>query len=975
MDISLDGLFVLTDRPMPVGTLLPLALPMPDGEVTARAEVVRIVDGQGMGLRMLELDTKDARRLRRFVGELNSVDGSRRTAKRLLDVAGRTVEPIRDPARIEELLQQARARDTTVTLIPVDRPVRDAAKILDLGDSILLESVADTQMEDGEAVLVLTTVDFVSYTFQVEVDHAAGRRLVIGRPALVAYSERRSEGRGRVDARLELPRPWANASWPVLETSDGGLSMLVPREACHFTRNQPLPGARVVSGDGSEVLVDATVRHLTPVDAGIKVGISHGLIEEAPTTERLSTNEEAGKLKRLGRWFNSKVGQAGALLRAKTAQKDPFTVVTLASRNGLAMRGLLNLAYPGEVGRAPLVIVMPGYGGRKEQLGGLAYTLIENFRRHHRDLAVLRVDGTNNLGESEKAPGNGDDGRHCLGYTVTGAVDDLMGCLEWARSNPHVQPTRIVVVSSSFSSIAVGRALATRDCSEVSQWVAFMGASDAQDAILHVSGGQDVVGNWNRGIRPVGVITLIGCMTNGDAFCADLERNHGGGTLKQAMADMAEIDADVTWVVGEQDAFMDPRRVDKLMKVARPGQARRVLRADCPHVPRSSEEACELFLAVTQDIWRHLYGSPLDTPIIPRASIGQGWLTEWARVRSPPTDREAWWRNYLLGDDEGPGFDVLTWSPRYVDFVDRQLRMLQPRGRVLDLGAGTGNLTTLLLAQPGVDEVVSVDLVPEALERVRAKAGPDAPLQTLVRDVDGNPRTAMARWRRGELTGVAELLRRTPGVPSTLAAKLEQHWSAAMLAAMRGAPVDLDTIAADADLNATERTTLHDLNTLARVSSGRLSVDQARLQRLSHKALQCNPGLPYPDEHFDGVVASLLLSYLDHPEDTLSELHRVLKPGGTLVVSTMKPDADSSRLFTELVTQLTLDEDMVRLDHVRRFMDHASVLLRLEEEGVWRFFGETELSRMVLAAGFEEPTVERGFGDPGQAIVLRARRP
>ena len=87
--------------------------------------------------------------------------------------------------------------------------------------------------------------------------------------------------------------------------------------------------------------------------------------------------------------------------------------------------------------------------------------------------------------------------------------------------------------------MAVGRALATQDCDEVSQWVAFMGAADAQDAILHVSGGQDVIGSWHRGIRPVGIITLVGCMTDGDAFCSDLEINHGGGTLSQARADMA----------------------------------------------------------------------------------------------------------------------------------------------------------------------------------------------------------------------------------------------------------------------------------------------------------------------------------------------------------------------------------------------------------------------------------------------------
>jgi 2-polyprenyl-6-hydroxyphenyl methylase/3-demethylubiquinone-9 3-methyltransferase len=36
---------------------------------------------------------------------------------------------------------------------------------------------------------------------------------------------------------------------------------------------------------------------------------------------------------------------------------------------------------------------------------------------------------------------------------------------------------------------------------------------------------------------------------------------------------------------------------------------------------------------------------------------------------------------------------------------------------------------------------------------------------------------------------------------------------------------------------------------------------------------------------FDGVVCSSVVEYLDHPEDALREFHRLLKPGGQLVLS------------------------------------------------------------------------------------------
>jgi len=47
--------------------------------------------------------------------------------------------------------------------------------------------------------------------------------------------------------------------------------------------------------------------------------------------------------------------------------------------------------------------------------------------------------------------------------------------------------------------------------------------------------------------------------------------------------------------------------------------------------------------------------------------------------------------------------------------------------------------------------------------------------------------------------------------------------------------------------------------------------------------------LPFPDNAFDDVVASLVLHYLQDWGPTLTELRRVLKPGGRLIVSVDHP--------------------------------------------------------------------------------------
>lgn len=49
--------------------------------------------------------------------------------------------------------------------------------------------------------------------------------------------------------------------------------------------------------------------------------------------------------------------------------------------------------------------------------------------------------------------------------------------------------------------------------------------------------------------------------------------------------------------------------------------------------------------------------------------------------------------------------------------------------------------------------------------------------------------------------------------------------------------------------------------------------------------------LPFPDDAFDDVVASLVLHYLEDWGPTLAELRRVLTPGGRLIVSVEHPFA------------------------------------------------------------------------------------
>ena len=71
-------------------------------------------------------------------------------------------------------------------------------------------------------------------------------------------------------------------------------------------------------------------------------------------------------------------------------------------------------------------------------------------------------------------------------------------------------------------------------------------------------------------------------------------------------------------------------------------------------------------------------------------------------------------------------------------------------------------------------------------------------------------------------------------------------------------------------------------------------VERAR-QRLGEDAdlhvADLSAPLPFADAEFDDVVASLVLHYLEDWSGPLTELRRVLKPGGRLMVSVNHPPA------------------------------------------------------------------------------------
>ncbi|HET6382786.1 MAG TPA: class I SAM-dependent methyltransferase [Armatimonadota bacterium] len=92
--------------------------------------------------------------------------------------------------------------------------------------------------------------------------------------------------------------------------------------------------------------------------------------------------------------------------------------------------------------------------------------------------------------------------------------------------------------------------------------------------------------------------------------------------------------------------------------------------------------------------------------------------------------------------------------------------------------------------------------------------------------------------------------------------------------------------------------------------------------------------IPYPDDHFDTVLAMGVLEYLDEPWQALAEMKRVARPGGLLLVSFPNADSPMRRLSKFIYRFLKRDVGWRGLFHYAEVKSQAKKLdLELLELG------------------------------------------
>ena len=142
--------------------------------------------------------------------------------------------------------------------------------------------------------------------------------------------------------------------------------------------------------------------------------------------------------------------------------------------------------------------------------------------------------------------------------------------------------------------------------------------------------------------------------------------------------------------------------------------------------------------------------------------------------------------------------------------------------------------------------------------------------------------------------------------------------------------------------------------------------------------------IPAKSGGYDALLASLVLGYVSDPAGLLREIRRVVRPKGCVVLSSLRRDADVSKIFRDGYRALQDRERSTgvptaaqeRLEaSARDFLNDAARLLDLEEVGVFQFWDETELADLMRRSGFVDVATFSSFGVPPQAVIVSGRRP
>ena len=1011
VNLSENGMFLKTLSFFPEGASLPLTIALPDGRqygVTGRI-VRQDIDQGGVGVEFQAMDDASRHSLLQFLSDYVSIRDLSDLKLRYPFLKTDDMVLFSDSFKIESLLRGAMQKGVEVAAVPAGSgqpEILSFAEIAPPAACLLSGENLNIKFKTSDLLFVSFQIGYATYNFETMISRITpdGGKLVCLYPKVMFYSEKRAEKRinPAADLKVEIPLPapfHRKVRGRITDISPGGVSFIADPDAPALLKGTPLESLSILDGD--KLLWEETgeVRYVSRdgmeggdrMKYGVQFGIGRMSIQSvhAPGLEFARRGEDIPG--RPAAW--GPAGPARDMARASYLRPQ---VIRLENSRGEEIVGLLNSSLPLDDTPVPVVIVPPAFGKTKETLFGLALTLCENFQLLGQPLAVIRYDGIHKKGESHKAPEAAQPPYEMLNTNFTQGAEDIVTVLDWLRLNPKLKAGKVILLTFSFS--ALEARIVLRDEANrrrIDYWIACMGTPEFRDLMVRVNCGLDFLEHYQLGIK-LGVMPVLGNLVNVDPYVADGVAN-SVATLEQAREDMRHLDLPITWIYGQHDNWVKDEFIRDVMSV-KADALREVISVPIGHNARTSKEGLRLFGTITSLIHRFLHGEMIQ-PILP-SKKDMEVMRRAEMDRLPPRklkNRNNYWKHYLVGDDSVLGYDVMAMSDDYQQLMRDQLEALElrPGDRLLDLGGGTGNFVEhLLLSGTGLPAHITVaDLIPEAMSLAARKLTTrfdvlrePGRFSLLGLDLEMSAFLAVRRFLDGEIGTFEEMADKIENLSLESAIRIQEDYSPRLHRILRGeeiTPAHDDWLRTRFELH--EYRVIIDFNLAARYVRG-LTPGRPDFRRL---VLPGSRGgtlhLPVKPGWYNKILMSLVLSYIFNPAETLAEVHRIIRPEGLLVLSSMRPDTDASGPFTRLLEKIeampseALPHQWPKpllLESLRAFLNDAQELVDLEEAGTFDFFDPEKLEGLLEETGWEILRAIPTYGDPpqGYVYVTRARK-
>lgn len=129
--------------------------------------------------------------------------------------------------------------------------------------------------------------------------------------------------------------------------------------------------------------------------------------------------------------------------------------------------------------------------------------------------------------------------------------------------------------------------------------------------------------------------------------------------------------------------------------------------------------------------------------------------------------------------------------------------------------------------------------------------------------------------------------------------------------------------------------------------------------------------LPFADGCIDGIASVNVFYQLEHPRAFLKEAHRILKPGGKVVISTPRPS--KTPMFLRFVPEhvKTLIRNPKLLTKIKKMIEYGRIDKQIIDLNPGTFYSREELEAML--GDFEIQSVKKAYG--GENWLISTRKP